>query len=70
MFSPDEAQACIPENVYLNVPEESVLALHYDSVLPVESPGGTSPPGALRTGRERLRSSGSYRPAAAYSNFQ
>ena len=30
----------------------------------VESPGGVSPPGAHRSGRERLRSSGSYRPAA------
>ncbi len=31
---------------------------------PVESLVGVSPPGAHRTGRERLRSSGSYRPAA------
>ncbi len=30
----------------------------------VESPGGVSSPGAHRSGRERLRSSGSYRPAA------
>ena len=36
----------------------------------VESPGGTSPPGAHRTGRERLRSSGSYRPAVACRSLQ
>ena len=34
----------------------------------VESPGGISPPGAHGTGHERLRSSGSYRPAAARCN--
>ena len=34
-----------------------------EGVAGVESPGGISPPGAHRTGREPLDSSGSYHPA-------
>src|ERR1700740_1776801 len=38
---------------------------------PVEWPGGISPPGSHRSGRERLHSSGSYCPTVArYSNGQ
>ena len=36
---------------------------------PVELPGGISPPGPHRTGRDSLPSSGSYHPVAFYNNF-
>ena len=36
----------------------------------VESPGGISPPGALRTGRARLHASASSQPPCSYSNCQ
>jgi len=70
-----EASACTaasggppPSLVQHGCTEDSVLRRAF--VAHVESPRGTAPRGAHRTGLERLRSSGSYRPTVACRSRQ
>ncbi len=64
-FCPGVASVRLHSPKHAYGPAQIPLPPDCDTTLRVESPGGIAPPGAHRSGRERLRSSGSYRPAVA-----